>query len=261
MTFSDSTVSDDAPEELPLEIGPILDAAFKPILDSDSLAEAADSFRSASPDGRRVSIRAPIHVISTSTDNTSGLLAQSRLRQIITYLRVAIALFRRERRSKRLFQFAAVTLVTVLFAFALAVRLGTQSDAAEPTGTTLLRVIDGDTLVVSGNAGSDEHVRLLAIDTPERGERWHAEAGRALRKAVSAGSLRLEFEVVGRLDRDRYGRILAYVYVDDRNVNVEMVRNGWSEYITRYGHSRYANDFVEAEGEARSARRGIWSTD
>lgn len=53
----------------------------------------------------------------------------------------------------------------------------------------------------------------------------------------------------GELARDRYGRILAYVFVDDLNVNVEMVRRGKAVYWTKYGEGRYRDAMRKAAGQ------------
>ena len=86
----------------------------------------------------------------------------------------------------------------------------------------------GDTINVIYH-GKKERIRLLRIDidTPERDEMGYFRAKKAF---VGGRKVRLEFEVPGKLERGGYGRILAYVWVDDVNVNVEMVRLGWSRF-------------------------------
>ncbi|MBX3321549.1 MAG: thermonuclease family protein [Phycisphaeraceae bacterium] len=137
-----------------------------------------------------------------------------------------------------------------------------SSPALNISRIAAIQVIDGDTLVVSGVGGTglEERIRLLAIDTPERGQRWYSEAGNALRELVANSPITLEYETPGKLERDKYGRVLAYLIVDGQNVNVEMVRRGWTAHVTKYGSNRFANDFSAAEGEARAAQRGIWSS-
>jgi micrococcal nuclease len=138
---------------------------------------------------------------------------------------------------------------------------GVSSSSAHGHQVSATRFVDGDTLAVSGIEGGaiEEKVRLLAIDTPERGQRWYTEAGIALRDIVGNRPIHLEYESPGKLQRDKYGRVLAYLIVDGQNVNVEMVRRGWSAYVTKYGGDRYSKVFAAAEDEARVAYRGIWS--
>jgi micrococcal nuclease len=119
------------------------------------------------------------------------------------------------------------------------------------------RVIDGDTLDVRCG-GRTERVRLLRIDTPEREEPGYGEARRALERLVSRREVYLAFEEPGRPERGDHGRLLAYVHAEDGNVNVEMVRQGWSRFWTRYGRGRHARQFARAEREARAKRAGLW---
>ncbi len=128
----------------------------------------------------------------------------------------------------------------------------------EPEPGQVIRVIDGDTIVVFHD-GREESVRLLRIDTPERGQKGYRESKDALRQMVEGRVVKLEFEHPGREERDKYGRLLAYVYIDGRNVNVEMVRQGRSPFWTKFGRGRYAAEFERAEQDARSAGVGMWA--
>jgi len=119
-------------------------------------------------------------------------------------------------------------------------------------------VVDGDTLDVACRSFSDQ-VRMLRIDTPEAGQPGHPEARRALQDLVENRDVYLLFEERGVKQRGNYGRLLAYVYANDRNVNVEMVREGWSTFWTDFGEGRFADAFRAAEEEARKAKRGLWA--
>ena len=121
----------------------------------------------------------------------------------------------------------------------------------------LARAVDGDSFEV--RCGDRwERVRLLRIDTPEFGEPGFAEARRALVRMLREGPFRLEAEGPS-FERDRYGRLLAYAWsARGELVNEEMVRLGWSRFVTRYGGGRHAERFRRAETEARKARRGLW---
>jgi len=101
--------------------------------------------------------------------------------------------------------------------------------------TTLVRVIDGDTIVVSIN-GREEKVRLVGIDTPEKGFCGFEEATTAL-------SLMLERSTVGLIeagvaDRDFRGRLLRYVEIDGKDPGIELIRAGLAEaaYDSRTGY-------------------------
>jgi micrococcal nuclease len=118
-------------------------------------------------------------------------------------------------------------------------------------------VVDGDTVDVACPTFRDR-VRLLRINTPEL-ERWgYEEASEALEALLEDREVTLTFEEVGTPEWGGSGRLLAYVYVDEQNVNVEMVRLGWSRFWTKYGKGRFAGQFRDAEREARRERRGLW---
>jgi micrococcal nuclease len=85
-------------------------------------------------------------------------------------------------------------------------------------------VADGDTIVVDLN-GVEERVRYIGIDTPEVGDPCGDEATQANRLLVNGQMVRLEKDIS---ERDRYGRLLRYVYVGDVFVNAELVKDGWA---------------------------------
>ncbi len=98
-------------------------------------------------------------------------------------------------------------------------------ERAGPCAVT--RVVDGDTVDVACPTYRGR-VRLLRIDTPERGNPGYEHAADALRKLVQDEDVYLAFEQPGVPETGGFGRLLAYLYVGELNVNVEMVRLGWS---------------------------------
>jgi len=118
-------------------------------------------------------------------------------------------------------------------------------------------VIDGDTIKLK----SGERVSYIGIDTPElsgengRPEFYAWEAKEANRKLVEGKRVRLEFDVERR---DRYGRLLAYVYVDGLMVNEWLVANGYARVYTFPPNVRYENNFKKLELEAQRLGLGIW---
>ena len=112
-------------------------------------------------------------------------------------------------------------------------------DSAEMVGPcAVTRFVDGDTVdVLCGQVGA--RVRLLNIDTPERGRVGFGAATEALRRMVAGKALYLVFEQPRRPARGTYGRLLAYLYVDGVNLNLEMVRAGWTPFYTKYGAGRF----------------------
>jgi endonuclease YncB( thermonuclease family) len=81
------------------------------------------------------------------------------------------------------------------------------------------RIIDGDTIVAEG----DRHIRLLGINTPEKGEEYYSEAKEFLSEMVLNKTIILEY---GNERKDLYDRTLGYIYADNKNANVKLVREG-----------------------------------
>ena len=132
--------------------------------------------------------------------------------------------------------------------------------AAGPIEGTVVRVVDGDTIYVQ-LAGRVEKIRYIGVNTPEihhpiKGEEpGGREAADVNRRIVGGQRVRLELDV---RTRDRYGRLLAYVWVGDMMVNAELVRLGYAQVMTLPPNVRYQNLFVKLQREARDAGRGLW---
>jgi len=120
------------------------------------------------------------------------------------------------------------------------------------------RVIDGDTVDVIYQGGV-ERIRMLCINTPEKGKAWYGEATDSLEELCASGKVRLAFEEPGKPSRGKYGRLLAYLFDEDgRNVNLEQVKRGWSHFYDDFGPGRFPDDFEQAEKSAKKAKLGIW---
>lgn len=100
------------------------------------------------------------------------------------------------------------------------------------------RVIDGDTVVVNGTS-----VRLLGINTPEKGELYYNEAKEFLENITLGSLVRME---KGKEDLDLYNRKLRYIYLEGENINIKLVENGYANYYFPSGKDRYYNEFREA---------------
>ena len=100
------------------------------------------------------------------------------------------------------------------------------------------RVIDGDTFVSGNNS-----IRLLGINSPERGENYHDEAKKFLEEMILNENVTLEY--VGER-QDKYGRIFAYVYFNEKNVNVNLVEQGFANYYFYFGKDIYSDDLTDA---------------
>jgi len=126
----------------------------------------------------------------------------------------------------------------------------------------VLRVVDGDTIQIDYN-GTKEKVRLIGIDTPESvhpDETRNNENGKIASdytKALLTGkSVKLELDVQ---ERDKYGRILAYVYLDGEMVNKKLLADGYAQVATFPPNVKYVDEFTEIQKEAKEAKRGLWA--
>jgi micrococcal nuclease len=127
----------------------------------------------------------------------------------------------------------------------------------------VVRVVDGDTILIRYN-GTYEKVRLRCVNTPkpvpsEKKQRdTMAEiAFRYTQKKLTGKYVDLEFE---SWSRGKHGVLYAYVFVDGKNINLELVRQGLSRYYIKYGQSKnYHDEFKIAEHHARKEKLNIWS--
>lgn len=132
------------------------------------------------------------------------------------------------------------------------------------SNATVTRVVDGDTIVVSINGGEDK-VRLIGVDTPETKkpntpvECFGKEASAHMEELLPPGTpVRLERDAE---QRDRYDRLLAYVYRSDDGlfVNLAMAQDGYAAQLTVPPNVAHVDEFTQAAREAREQGRGLWS--
>lgn len=112
-------------------------------------------------------------------------------------------------------------------------------------------VLDGDTILLEDG----RQVRLLGINTPERGRQYYAEATNALKELIEDKEIELETDSE---DEDQYGRILRYVHVDDTNVNQKLIDSGFSNSYFPGESKRYEKSFDQAESNAVNKGVGMW---
>ncbi|MBI4021558.1 MAG: thermonuclease family protein [Candidatus Aenigmarchaeota archaeon] len=116
------------------------------------------------------------------------------------------------------------------------------------------RVVDGDTVVLA----TKEYVRLLGIDTPEKGQPFAKEATDLLRGLVEDKNVTL---VADLDDRDKYDRLLRYVFANQTFVNRELIRNGYASVLLIGPEILLADDLLAHEAYAREKGLGIWSSE
>ena len=156
--------------------------------------------------------------------------------------------------------FRAPRSVAAVLVLAL-VLLSTAVASAASFDGTVVKIVDGDTIHVR-IGDRVEKVRYIGVNTPEvhhprKGEEpGGREAAEVNRGLVAARHVRLETDV---RTRDRYGRLLAYVWVGETMINAELVRLGYAQVMTVPPNVRHQALFVKLQREAREAARGLWA--
>ncbi len=129
---------------------------------------------------------------------------------------------------------------------------------------SVVHLSDGDTVTVQFADGGQENVRLIGIDTPETKrpntpiQCFGPEASHFTAALIPVGTaVRIERDVE---ERDRYGRLLAYIYraSDGLFVNLALARNGYANLLTYPPNVAHVDQFADAVSAARDEQRGLW---
>lgn len=147
--------------------------------------------------------------------------------------------------------------------------IGKNSSETKVEEVIVKRVIDGDTIVVerqSGQSVVEEKVRLLLIDTPEsvhpekEPELYGEESSEYVKGLLKENDI-VELEI-GEVERDKYDRLLAYVWVDGTNLNKHLIEQGYARVAYVYEPNvKYLDEFEKAEQDAKNNKKNIWSID
>ena len=114
----------------------------------------------------------------------------------------------------------------------------------------VVKVIDGDTIDILQNK-KKTRIRLLGIDSPERGQSFHVKAREFTASLVAGRKV-----IVHAQSRDQYGRVVGDVYLEDgTHVNAEIVKAGFAWHYRYYSNNEA---LAHVEAEARKQRRGLW---
>jgi endonuclease YncB( thermonuclease family) len=114
-------------------------------------------------------------------------------------------------------------------------------------------IIDGDTVQLSNG----ETIRLLGINTPEMGQQYYEESKNRLKELIEGKTVTLEKDAD---DKDQYGRLLRFIFLDDENINIELVREGLAAAYIIPPNVKYETELREAENEAKDLEIGIWTS-
>ena len=105
---------------------------------------------------------------------------------------------------------------------------GSQSDEEQSDNGewSLVKIVDGDTIDVKDSTEVVQRVRLVGIDTAERGECGFSETNQALAELI--GTKKIDLVLADTDDKDRYGRLLRYVDVEGLDVGLELIKDGYA---------------------------------
>lgn len=170
----------------------------------------------------------------------------------------------------------SIFLVTVfVFCYGKIEQVIKNSDIAEISNDALLKteeveilkVVDGDTIIVKTSEGIEERVRLLLIDTPEsvhpskEKELFGKESSTYAKSVLKKGdTVTME---IGNPDRDAYDRLLAYIWINnDINFNQLMIEKGYARVAYIYPpNTKYLDEFMKSQEKAKKEKLNIWSID
>ena len=143
-------------------------------------------------------------------------------------------------------------LITLLFSIVM------FGQALADTQGMVKKVIDGDTIILEEENGQTFKIRLLGIDAPELDQPYGFES-----------SARLASYIVGKTvyvvssKKDRYQRLLGKIMIEQKDINYQLVKFGYAWHFKRYSRDQDRSDaqqYADAEIEARQSKLGIWQT-
>lgn len=140
---------------------------------------------------------------------------------------------------------------------------GETVSATTPT-YPVVHIVDGDTIDVQKDS-KKVRVRLIGINSPESVDPRRSvqcfgkEASTEMMRLVDGQSVSLETDP-SQDTYDKYGRLLAYVLLGSKNINLEMIRTGYAYEYTYHLPYKYQKEFKAAQKEAEAAGRGLWAT-
>ena len=156
----------------------------------------------------------------------------------------------RSRLTVLLFSFAAIAGINLYYPPQIPLSPASDLGARERTACRSIAVLDGDT-VIARCGGHRVRIRVIGIDAPEMGQRpWGERAQQALRLLLPQ---RFLFEAAGK---DVYGRQLGTLWVENRDVGLEMIRRGQA---VAYRDKTTPPAYYAAQADARADARGIWA--
>jgi len=144
----------------------------------------------------------------------------------------------------------------VRYIFALLLALSHAVAIADTLTGRVVRVTDGDTIVILDANDTQHKIRLTGIDAPERGQAFGTKSKEHLSDSVAGETVVVEYDKY-----DRYGRVLGKVLLDGNDVNLEQIEAGLAWHYKKYQAEQTVADriaYSDAEMDARRHKRGLW---
>ena len=137
-----------------------------------------------------------------------------------------------------------------------------EQDEGVRQQATVVEIVDGDTIKIDYH-GKIEKLRMIGIDTPEsvhpnkkKNTRQGKTASNFTKQELLNKKIEVEFDVQ---KRDKYGRLLGYVYVDGKMYNKTLLEEGYARLATYPPNVRYVDDFKEIQKQAQQNKKGFWN--
>jgi len=154
---------------------------------------------------------------------------------------------------KKVVASAIITVIAASFLSVYFMSTGLVASDYAVESYMVTRIVDGDTVVLENG----DVVRLLSIDTPERGKKCYKEASARLSDMILLKEVNIERDIE---DKDRYKRSLRYIFQNGSFVNEELVREGYAYLYFVEPNTKYNTLLKEAAQEAKTKRSGcLWN--
>lgn len=114
----------------------------------------------------------------------------------------------------------------------------------------VISISDGDTITVLREDKSSVKIRLEGIDAPESSQAFGSKSKDALKELVAGKTVELR-----KTGEDKYGRSLAFVFIDGVDVNAKLIEDGWAWHYKKYNKDKH---LAELEDKARADHKGLW---
>jgi len=122
---------------------------------------------------------------------------------------------------------------------------------SEPITGKVISIADGDTITILDSSKTQHKIRLEHIDTPEKKQAFGAKAKQYLSSMIFGKNVKVEIK-----EKDRYGRYIGTVFLEKKNINLEMIKAGLAWHYKKYSKDK---TFAAAEALARKKKAGLWN--